>query len=195
MKTRDYTKLKTDGVSPEWRLVTHWEKLERATKREINLIVVHCSATKIGQHYTPQDLIADHKQRGFTTAGYHYYVMQDGLLYALCPAEMVGAHARGHNLHSIGVCYEGGLDRHGSPCDTRTAPQRQTLWLLMEVLKRYYPNAVVVGHRDLSPDLNGDGIITPNEWVKVCPCFDAKLYNMESPYRRILGNGRMVTIH
>ena len=32
----------------------------------------------------------------------------------------------------------------------------------------------VLGHRDTSPDLDGDGIVEPEEWTKMCPCFDAK---------------------
>ena len=86
----------------------------------------------------------------------------------------MGAHARGYNRKSIGVCYEGGLLSDGTPSDTRTLEQRGALVLLLRMLRRCYPQARIVGHRDLSPDLNGDGKISPNEWTKLCPCFDAK---------------------
>lgn len=79
----------------------------------------------------------------------------------------------GHNRHSIGVCYEGGLDEAGHPADTRTDAQRTALRQLLATLRRRYPQARIVGHRDLSPDRNGDGIISRGEWVKHCPCFDA----------------------
>jgi N-acetylmuramoyl-L-alanine amidase len=90
------------------------------------------------------------------------------------PLEKIGAHARGHNSHSIGIAYEGGLDTLGSPCDTRTENQRISLQSLVASLKRDYPGVEVVGHRDLSPDLDGDGEISEDEWLKFCPCFDVK---------------------
>ncbi len=76
---------------------------------------------------------------------------------------------------SIGVCYIGGLAKDGkTPKDTRTAGQKDSLRRLLIELKRKYPSAIICGHRDLSPDLNHDGKIEPNEWVKACPCFDAQ---------------------
>lgn len=86
----------------------------------------------------------------------------------------MGAHARGYNRCSIAVCYEGGLSPEGIPCDTRTDPQRIALKALLRILKREFPSAEIVGHRDLSPDRNGDGQTTPSEWTKACPCFDAR---------------------
>ena len=89
------------------------------------------------------------------------------------PIELVGAHCKGHNARSIGICYEGGLDAKGRPKDTRTVEQRSALRLLVaQLLKRFKNNVRVCGHRDLSPDLNGDGRIEPEEWVKECPCFE-----------------------
>jgi N-acetyl-anhydromuramyl-L-alanine amidase AmpD len=72
------------------------------------------------------------------------------------------AHALRYNAHSIGVCYEGGLDAKGKPDDTRTPAQKQTLIALLRALKADYPDAQILGHRDLP-------------WVKKeCPCFDAR---------------------
>ena len=172
--------MKTLNTKPqEWQLLTRPDQLERA-KRRIDLLVLHCSATPQGVRHLPPQLIEDHKRRGFGTAGYHYYITCEGDLYALRPVSMVGAHAKGYNRYSIGICYEGGLDAEGKPCDTRTPAQRQMLTQLIYELKRLYPNAMVVGHRDLSPDRNGDGVVTPEEWVKACPCFDAKVYNLSN---------------
>ena len=89
------------------------------------------------------------------------------------PLEKIGAHAKGYNRNSIGVCYEGGI-RDGAPADTRTDAQRESLASLLVALVCAFPEAKIIGHRDLSPDLDGDGIVEPNEWIKVCPCFDAK---------------------
>ena len=73
---------------------------------------------------------------------------------------MVGAHCLHHNRYSIGICYEGGLDIRGDPADTRTEAQKTSLQRLLEDLHRRYPEACIVGHRDLSHDRD-------------CPCFDA----------------------
>lgn len=142
--------------------------------RKIRLIVVHCSATKVTSNYTAQQMERDHKARGFNSAGYHFYIPKSGNRIALRPLEMIGAHVTGFNSESIGVCYEGGLDAVGKPADTRTKEQKEQLLLLLKELKAIYPDAKIVGHRDLSPDKNKNGIIEPHEWIKLCPCFDAK---------------------
>ncbi len=131
--------------------------------RKIDLIVIHCSATRCNQDYSFEQLDRDHRARGFRYGcGYHYYVTRDGQLYFGRPEEIVGAHAKGYNAHSIGVCYEGGLDEQGKPADTRTALQKETLVHLLQALKVDYPLARIVGHRDL-PDVH-----------KACPCFDVQ---------------------
>ena len=140
--------------------------------RTINLIVVHCSATREGCALTPEALEASHRQRGFRGAGYHYYIRRDGTVLNTRPIELIGAHARGHNAHSIGLCYEGGLDAEGNPADTRTSEQRSALRLLVHQLLKRFRNSYVCGHRDLSPDLNHNGVVEPEEWTKVCPCFE-----------------------
>ena len=130
--------------------------------RRIDLIIIHCSATKVTQDFSPEDLEACHKGRGFKTTGYHYYITKDGQLHQCRPEEMIGAHARRYNAHSIGICYEGGLDANGEPADTRTPAQKRALVALLRALKVDYPDACILGHRDLP-------------WVKKdCPCLDAR---------------------
>ena len=73
--------------------------------------------------------------------------------------ERVGAHCKGHNGMSVGVCYVGGLSRDGQPQDTRTEEQRESMTMLIGVLKRMFPEARVHGHREFA--------------AKACPCFDA----------------------
>ena len=90
------------------------------------------------------------------------------------PIERIGAHSRGFNKESIGICYEGGLDCKGQPKDTRTEWQKHSLRVLILALLKDYPNCRICGHRDLSPDLNGNGEIEPEEWIKACPCFNAE---------------------
>ena len=140
--------------------------------RQINLIVIHCSATRAGSELTPKQLDAMHRQRGFNGTGYHYYIRRSGEICAGRPMEIAGAHAKGYNAKSVGICYEGGLDRSGKATDTRTLHQRIALcWVISEMLRRY-PGSRLCGHRDLSLDLNGNGVIEPHEWTKMCPCFD-----------------------
>ncbi len=129
--------------------------------RKIDLIVVHCSATRCDRRFSVEDLIAWHDARfGFT--GYHYYITRDGRMYQTRHENLVGAHAVGYNQHSIGVCYEGGLMPDGTPADTRTREQKAALNALLRSLKTDYPDAVILGHRDL-PGVHKD-----------CPCFDAR---------------------
>ena len=142
--------------------------------RKINLIVIHCSATREDRTLTAFDLNLLHRRRGFNGTGYHYYIRKNGTVFLTRPVERIGAHARGFNENSIGICYEGGLDCRGRPADTRTPEQCTSLHLLVRQLQEQFPGCKVCGHRDLSPDLNGNGEIEPEEWIKACPCFDAE---------------------
>ena len=141
--------------------------------RTITLIILHCSATRTTQRYSFHQCKADHLQRGWKDIGYHYYITRDGQVHEGRPLWQVGAHCKNHNQHSIGICYEGGLDAMGEPCDTRTKAQRQSMRALLEHLTGLYPSAIIMGHRDLSPDTDGNGRVDPDEWQKQCPCFDA----------------------
>ena len=131
--------------------------------RHIDLIVIHCSATRCNRNFPVTELIRYHAKRfGFT--GYHYYITRNGQIYQTRHEQLVGAHAVGYNQHSLGVCYEGGLDELGRPADTRTPKQKQALLKLLRRLKAAHPDATILGHRDL-PDVHKD-----------CPCFDVKEY-------------------
>lgn len=141
--------------------------------RNITLLVVHCTASSSNSHLTPDSLDRIHRLRGFSQCGYHYYITREGTVHPMRPIHRIGAHARGFNAASIGIAYEGGLDPSGRPADTRTEAQRNSLRSLLRTLKRTYPEARICGHRDLSPDRNGNGTIEPVEWLKQCPCFDA----------------------
>ena len=128
--------------------------------RTITLIIVHCSANRAGSALRMADIDSYHRSLGWIGCGYHYVIPTDGTIEPGRPEEMVGAHCKNHNRHSIGVCYIGGLSKDGKPADTRTDAQRIALRTLLEQLRRRYPDALIVGHRDLDPQ-------------KVCPCFNA----------------------
>ena len=128
--------------------------------RTITLIVIHCSAVRPGQQSSAKKINDWHHDRGFQNGiGYHYVVRRDGTIELGRPLEMIGAHVVGHNRHSIGICYEGGLNSFGEDADTRTPEQKVTLRKLLEELHRKFPKALIVGHRDLNPG-------------KKCPCYD-----------------------
>lgn len=142
--------------------------------RKVDLIVIHCSGTREDRTFTEFDLETCHRCRGFNATGYHFYIRKNGDIKTTRPIEKIGAHARGFNDNSIGICYEGGLDCKGRPKDTRTEWQKHSMLVLVKVLLKDHPGCRVCGHRDLSPDLNGNGEIEPEEWIKQCPCFEAK---------------------
>ena len=131
--------------------------------RKISLIVIHCSATRADRDFTAKDVDTAHRFRGFS-----------GQIEPMRDEDTVGAHARGFNAISLGVCYEGGLDEDGKAADTRTSRQKESLHRLVRELLQRYPDAKVVGHRDLSPDTNYNGIVDPWERIKECPCFEVK---------------------
>lgn len=141
--------------------------------RKIDEIIIHCSATIEGKEYDVEDIRKMHKERGFSDVGYHYIILLDGKQQNGRSIVKAGAHVKGHNSNSIGICYIGGLDENKKPKDTRTDKQKTSLKLLVESLKMTFPDAEVKGHRDLSPDKDGDGVIEKHEWMKACPCFDA----------------------
>ena len=130
--------------------------------RHIDLIVIHCSATRCNRDFPVEALEACHRARGFNGIGYHYYITRDGQLHLTRSEAVPGAHAKHYNKNSIGICYEGGLDEKGKPADTRTPAQKRTLLALLKSLRVDFPDAEILRHRDLP-------------WVKkACPCFDVR---------------------
>ena len=128
--------------------------------RKITLLIVHCDGIRPNQHNSAKKIDNYHKSKGWKGIGYHFFVRRDGTVEHGRPIEEVGAHCVGHNRHSIGICYEGGLDSVGRFADTRTPEQVRALRELLERLHGDFPNALIVGHRDLNP-------------TKHCPGFDA----------------------
>lgn len=124
------------------------------------MIVVHCSCVRPYQTSSAAEIDKWHKEKGWKSIGYHFVCRRDGTIETGRPVEVMGAHCYPHNRHSIGVCYEGGLDARGKPYDTRTPQQKTALRALLKRLRRQFPKALIVGHRDLAPDRD-------------CPCFDA----------------------
>ena len=129
--------------------------------RVITLIVVHCSAVRPDQQSSAAQIDTWHrKDRHYKFGiGYHYVIRRDGTVEPGRPEWLTGAHCLNHNAHSIGICYEGGLDIRGQPADTRTDEQKAAMRRLLEDLHGRYPKALIVGHHDLDPQ-------------KACPCIE-----------------------
>lgn len=86
-----------------------------SSKRKIDQIILHCTSTPEGEDFTNAQIREWHLERGFSDIGYHYVIGLNGEVRPGRPESVVGAHCKGHNTRSIGVCYVGG-------CPPRTVP-------------------------------------------------------------------------
>jgi len=125
--------------------------------RKINTIIIHAADTPANMDIGAAEIDRWHKERGWSGIGYHYVIRRDGSLEYGRPESEQGAHAYGHNSDSIGVCMVGGM-----PDCNYTAAQWACMETLVSDLVRRYPDAEVIGHRDVSD--------------KPCPMFDAKAW-------------------
>lgn len=147
----------------------------------IDEITIHCSADVEGSGKDVNDIDLAHKKRGFAKqtisgmyCGYHFVIKENGDIQTGRIIDEIGAHCP-PNRTRIGICYVGGLDKNRKPKDTRTIEQKISMYELVKWLKIIIPSIKKVkGHRDNSPDLDGDGIIEKHEWLKACPCFDVQ---------------------
>ncbi len=134
----------------------------KKSKRKIDYIVVHCTATKEGRNHSAKEIDLWHKRLGWRGIGYNYVIQLDGKIELGRDVDEIPSHAKGYNSNSIGVVYIGGVDINLKPKDTRTTEQKEALLTLLKELKTLYPNAIIQGHRDFP------------KVAKACPCFDAK---------------------
>lgn len=127
--------------------------------RAIKEIIIHCTATKPSVDWGVKEIRRCHiNDNGWADIGYHYVIRLNGFIERGRAEWRQGSHCYGHNRHSIGVCYVGGLDQNGNPSDTRTPAQRRAmLTLLKELVQKYH--CEIHGHNEYSS--------------KDCPCFNA----------------------
>lgn len=141
--------------------------------RKIERIFVHCTAS-LQEGYTDEKLMAEFKRKGWKAPGYHYVVRPDGSVFNMYPISKISNGVAGYNATAINVAYVGGIDKeHPKGIDNRTKEQKESLRALLTVLQADFPDAIILGHRDISPDKDGNGVIDPWEYIKACPCFDA----------------------
>lgn len=129
--------------------------------RDINKIILHCTATPEGRDISADTIRQWHLDRGWSDIGYHYIIYLDGTIKEGRPVERQGAHVRGHNKKSIGIAYVGGCDSNMSPKDTRTTAQKIAIWDLLTELMNRHINSTLHGHNEFSS--------------KACPSFDVQI--------------------
>lgn len=144
-----------------------------AIRSRTDFIVVHVSATPPSMFIGAKEINAMHKAKGWAGIGYAYVIRRNGKVEKGRPDNQVGAHVEGWNSVSLGICVVGGVDANGHAENNMTVAQQPALEELIRSLLQKYRHAKVCGHRDLSPDRDGDGVIEPHEFIKQCPCFDA----------------------
>ena len=129
--------------------------------REIDKIIVHCSATREGQDIPVETIKKWHVEgRGWSDIGYHFYVELDGTIKKGRDIQKIGAHCSGNNRSSIGICYCGGVEADGkTPKDTRTESQKESLLSVLKTLKAMFPECSIYSHNEFAN--------------KACPSFDA----------------------
>lgn len=129
--------------------------------RKIDKIIIHCSATPEGRDIKTETIRSWHvKGRGWSDIGYHFVIELDGSIRNGRPVERIGAHVKGHNANSIGICYVGGIDKSNKAKDTRTEAQKKSLNELIDSLRAVYKEATIHGHNEFS--------------AKACPSFDVQ---------------------
>lgn len=159
--------------------------------RRINRIVIHCSATR--QSATPEAILRYWKTPrgpkgsryipgkqgglGWRHPGYHAIIPADGSMFIYADSDTITNGVRFWNNDSLHICYIGG--KNG---DDRTPAQKHTMLALIKQLT--HPSRLgkipVVGHRDLSPDKDGNGVIENHEWLKRCPSFNVETWLVEN---------------
>jgi len=132
--------------------------------RNIDKIIVHCAATKPSMDIGVKEIRNWHLDRGWSDVGYHYIIRRNGKIEKGRSIDVVGAHARGHNKNSIGICLVGGVNENGKADDNFAIIQYQKLIMLIDFLAITFPGSEILGHRDLP------GV------TKECPCFDIKAW-------------------
>ena len=132
--------------------------------RQITGIVIHCSASANGDARVTRDVIDKwHREKGWSEIGYHYVIEIDGFINSGRELERIGAHVAGSNAKTVGICMIG--------TDKFSVKQWNSLNAMVRELREKYPEASVMGHRDYSPDKDGDGVVEPWEFLKTCPGF------------------------
>lgn len=137
---------------------------------KVEYLVIHCAATRPSMDVGVAEIRKWHLQRGFFDIGYHYVIRRDGTVEKGRMDNVPGAHVEGYNGKSLGICLVGGVSQDDINVaeNNFTDAQFATLRTQLHILKQSYPNAKIVGHRDLNKG-------------KACPSFDVKEWLADNP--------------
>ncbi len=150
-----------DGVDPETgELVPPIKQLELNKNLDINLLIIHCAATKPSMDVGAKEIDQWHKARGWSKIGYHFVIRRNGVVEMGRPITETGAHAKGYNRKSIGICMVGGIDERGRPDDNFTHAQWEQLKTMVAKFMKEYPGIKVIGHNEVA--------------AKACPSFNVQ---------------------
>ena len=128
--------------------------------RLVKEVIIHCSATREGQDVSVDTIRDWHLAKGWNDIGYHFYIDLDGTIHKGRDIDKMGAHCKGRNRNSIGICYCGGVEADGkTPKDTRTQEQKESLLHVLKTIKAMYPESMIYSHNEFA--------------AKACPSFDA----------------------
>ena len=128
--------------------------------RLVKEVIIHCSATRESQQVSVDTIRDWHLAKGWNDIGYHFYIDLDGTIHKGRDIDKIGAHCKGRNRNSIGVCYCGGVEADGkTPKDTRTQEQKESLLHVLKTIKAMYPESMIYSHNEFA--------------AKACPSFDA----------------------
>lgn len=132
-------------------------------RKKTNYIVVHCSATKPSMDYVDAETIREWHVRdnGWRDIGYHSVILRNGVIEEGRDYNDTGAHVKGYNHESVGVCLVGGLSQYDEPEFNFTKKQLKSLKRELQWLKTLFPEAMIVGHNELSN-------------TKACPSFKVR---------------------
>lgn len=128
------------------------------TRKETTEIIIHCAATKPSMKVDATVIDRWHREKGWLKIGYHYVINRDGSIEIGRNEDTVGAHAKGYNATSVGICLVGGLSEDNEPEDNFTDEQWLMLTRLVDGISSKYPDAKIIGHNNVS--------------TKTCPNFD-----------------------
>ena len=129
--------------------------------RDLNRIILHCAATREGKDFSVDTIREWHVNgRGWSDIGYHWVIRLDGSIEVGRPLEKSGAHTKGHNKDSVGVCYIGGCDADGKPKDTMNPEQEKAWRMIVLSLRTLYGALTIHGHNEFAN--------------KACPSFIVK---------------------
>jgi N-acetylmuramoyl-L-alanine amidase len=130
-------------------------------RKQTDTIIVHCSYTPPSMDIGASVIRNWHLERGWSDIGYHYVITRDGTIEDGRPVGLVGAHTKGVNWRSIGICLVGGKNEDEDEDEFNfTQPQMTSLNLLVkDILKTHKGESIrVAGHNEFSE--------------KSCPCFN-----------------------